>query len=83
VETAFAMTVHKSQGSEFEHALLVLPAATGGVVGRELVYTGITRARQRFTLAEAVDGAFKSALARTAQRSSGLGFRLAPMPLAQ
>ncbi len=50
VETAFAMTVHKSQGSEFEHTALVLSAQAGGVLGRELVYTGITRARQHFTL---------------------------------
>ena len=83
VETVFAMTVHKSQGSEFDHALLVLPPASGAGVGRELVYTGITRARQCLTLAEAVPGAFQAALARRAQRSSGLGFRLAPGPLAQ
>jgi hypothetical protein len=50
VETAFAMTVHKSQGSEFEHTVLVLPAQSGRVLTRELVYTGITRARQAFTL---------------------------------
>lgn len=50
VETAFAMTVHKSQGSEFEHTALVLPSRGGSVLGRELVYTGITRARQAFSL---------------------------------
>ena len=44
------MTVHKSQGSEFDHAALVLPAHSSPVLTRELVYTAITRARQRFTL---------------------------------
>jgi len=50
VETVFAMTVHKSQGSEFDHAALVLPEHSSPVLTRELVYTGITRARQQFTL---------------------------------
>ncbi len=50
VETAFAMTVHKSQGSEFEHVLLVLPDEDVPVLTRELVYTGITRASKAFTL---------------------------------
>jgi exodeoxyribonuclease V alpha subunit len=44
VETVFAMTVHKSQGSEFAHAALVLPDRMQPVLTRELVYTGITRA---------------------------------------
>jgi exodeoxyribonuclease V alpha subunit len=51
VETVFAMTVHKSQGSEFDHVALVLPTHASPVLTRELVYTAITRARQRFTLA--------------------------------
>lgn len=50
VETAFAMTVHKSQGSEFQHVALVLPETLGPVLTRELVYTGITRAKEKFTL---------------------------------
>jgi exodeoxyribonuclease V alpha subunit len=45
-ETAFAMTVHKSQGSEFRRLLLVLPSPESPVVTRELVYTAITRARE-------------------------------------
>jgi exodeoxyribonuclease V alpha subunit len=57
VETAFAMTVHKSQGSEFEHAALVLPDRVNPVLTRELVYTGITRAKSWFTLAAAAAGA--------------------------
>ncbi|HEX5783455.1 MAG TPA: ATP-binding domain-containing protein, partial [Burkholderiaceae bacterium] len=79
VETAFAMTVHKSQGSEFGHVALVLPpvGAGGGALGRELVYTGITRARQRFSLFEATAGALEAAVQQPTQRFSGLWARLA------
>lgn len=72
VETAFAMTVHKSQGSEFEHTVLVLPEAPSRVLTRELVYTGITRARKRFTLVSGRERAFAEALAERTQRFSGL-----------
>lgn len=50
VESVFAMTVHKSQGSEFEHVCLVLPDRAVAVLTRELFYTGITRAKVRLTL---------------------------------
>ncbi|MFM7024926.1 MAG: exodeoxyribonuclease V subunit alpha [Limnohabitans sp.] len=72
VETAFAMTVHKSQGSEFEHTALVLPPCGTGVLSRELVYTGITRAREQFTLIEATAGLLEAAIARPGSRASGL-----------
>lgn len=72
VQTAFAMTVHKSQGSEFGHVALVLPPAASAVVGRELVYTGITRARQHFTLLEAAPGALQAAVQQPTRRYSGL-----------
>ncbi len=72
VETAFAMTVHKSQGSEFGHTVLVLPAGGSKVLGRELVYTGITRARQQFTLVEGQAGLLAQAIANASQRASGL-----------
>ena len=49
-ETAFALTVHKSQGSEFAHTLLVLPEQDNPVLTRELLYTGITRAREQLDL---------------------------------
>src|SRR5690606_26638852 len=45
VETVYAMTVHKSQGSEFEHTALVLPDALNPVLTKDLLYTAITRAR--------------------------------------
>lgn len=72
VETAFAMTVHKSQGSEFEHTALVLSAHAGSVLGRELVYTGITRARKAFTLMSQAPGLLASAIGSPTQRVSGL-----------
>jgi exodeoxyribonuclease V alpha subunit len=49
VEPVFAMTVHKSQGSEFGHVLLVLPPHPSPVLTRELIYTGLTRAKNRLT----------------------------------
>jgi exodeoxyribonuclease V alpha subunit len=72
VETAYAMTVHKSQGSEFEHTVLVLPPHANPVLTRELVYTGITRARQAFTLVAPDPAVFDLALARRTRRASGL-----------
>ena len=72
VDTAFAMTVHKSQGSEFGHTVLVLPPEAGRGLSREGVYTGITRARVAFTLASGRPGALADALARPTRRASGL-----------
>lgn len=73
VETVYAMTVHKSQGSEFTHAALILPERLNPILTRELVYTGITRARQWFTLASAGDDSvFDTAITRCVQRASGL-----------
>ena len=71
-ETAFAMTVHKSQGSEFAHTVLVLPPGGGELLTRELVYTGLTRSRERFTLVEAEAGLLEAAVARPSVRASGL-----------
>lgn len=64
VDTAYAMTVHKSQGSEFEHVLLVLPAQDNRLLSRELVYTAITRAKSCFSLFEPVPAVFEMAVAR-------------------
>ncbi len=73
VETAFAMTVHKSQGSEFEHVALVLPSGRNEHLSRELVYTGITRARTSFTLIEGQEDILAQAITRRSARASGLG----------
>jgi exodeoxyribonuclease V alpha subunit len=72
VETAFAATVHKSQGSEFDHTALVLAAHSGSALTRELLYTGITRARQAFTLISEQPGLLEQGLARVTRRESGL-----------
>lgn len=72
VSTAFAMTVHKSQGSEFEHVQLVLPGGESPVLTRELLYTGITRARRQLTLCATEPGALLQALPRRTLRASGL-----------
>jgi exodeoxyribonuclease V alpha subunit len=72
VETAFAMTVHKSQGSEFGHVVLVLPDEDVAVLTRELVYTGITRAAQAFTLVGKNASLLATATGRLTQRVSGL-----------
>src|SRR5690606_40603770 len=70
-ETTWAMTVHKSQGSEFDHAALVLPTQLSPVVTRELIYTAITRARQRLSL-YADDRVLVQAIATRTERRSGL-----------
>jgi len=49
-ETVFAMTVHKSQGSEFENILLLLPETQNPILTRELIYTGITRAKKKIEI---------------------------------
>lgn len=72
VETVFAMTVHKSQGSEFSHTALVLPDALNPVLTKELVYTGITRAKHCFSLIEPRAGVFEEAVGRKVRRVSGL-----------
>lgn len=72
VETAFAMTIHKSQGSEFAHTVMVLPPTGGDILTRELVYTAITRARQNLTVVEPKHGLLGQAVNRKVRRVSGL-----------
>ncbi|MDO5102423.1 MAG: exodeoxyribonuclease V subunit alpha [Lautropia sp.] len=80
VETVFAMTVHKSQGSEFDHAALALPETASAVLTRELVYTAITRARSFFSLCgpHTLSRRFEEAIGRRVHRASGLMAALAP-----
>ncbi len=72
VETVFAMTVHKSQGSEFAHTALILPDTLNPVLTKELVYTAITRAKHWFSLIESRPGVFDEAVRRRVDRQSGL-----------
>ena len=77
VETWWAMTVHKSQGSEFSRAVVSLPDARSPILTRELLYTAITRARHRLTIV-ATEAAVRAAVDRPLARASGLRARLWP-----
>lgn len=70
-ETAYAMTVHKSQGSEFETVLLILPNQDYPVLTRELLYTGITRAKNHISI-WGREGIIKTTILRKINRNSGL-----------
>lgn len=70
-ETAFAMTVHKSQGSEFERVVMVMPPADNPILTRELLYTGITRARGTIEIWGERE-VFSTAIGRRTERRSGL-----------
>ena len=70
-ETAFAITVHKSQGSEFDSVLLLLPAQYSRVVSRELLYTGITRARKQAFIVGS-EAVLRQTIASPTERHSGL-----------
>lgn len=78
-ETAYALTIHKSQGSEFEQVAVVLPEDDNPLLTRELLYTGITRARHRINLI-ARESALRAAIARRTIRTSGLGERIRARP---
>jgi exodeoxyribonuclease V alpha subunit len=69
-DKVYAMTIHKSQGSEFEHVAMVLPA-NSPVINRQLVYTGITRAKKSFELV-ATENGLQQAMDRVVSRYSGL-----------
>ncbi len=75
-QTAYAMTVHKAQGSEFNDVLVLLPAQRSAVVTRELLYTAVTRARQRVTIASGAE-VLKTAINSPTVRYGGLLSRLA------
>ena len=69
------MTVHKSQGSQFGTAAVLLPDATSPLLTRELLYTAVTRAQDRLLLA-GTEGALRAAIGRPIARASGLRERL-------
>lgn len=74
-ETAYVMTVHKSQGSEFAHTALVLAVQPSPLVSRELLYTALTRAKQFLTIYSREE-CVKRAMKTPTQRYSGLSGRL-------
>ncbi len=75
VETVYAMTVHKSQGSQFDTAAVVLPAVSSRLLTRELLYTAVTRARRELIVVGAEE-AVRQAVERPVARASGLRERL-------
>ena len=77
VDTWWAMTIHKSQGSEFEHAVVSLPAGDSPVLTRELIYTAVTRAQRLLTVVSS-ESSLRAAIARPVARASGLRDRLWP-----
>ncbi len=74
-ETAYAMTIHKSQGSEFDHVMLVLPAKESPVLTRELLYTAITRAKNRVDIIGSED-ILRGTISKTLERTTGLHRKL-------
>ena len=74
-ETVYAMTVHKSQGSEFDHVSLVLPENISNVSTRELIYTGVTRAKRRVVI-HGSESVLSASIRQELNRTSGLQQRL-------
>ncbi|MDI6725449.1 MAG: exodeoxyribonuclease V subunit alpha [Smithellaceae bacterium] len=70
-ETIYAMTIHKSQGSEYDHVLVILPDLDSPVLTRELIYTAITRSRRTLSI-WGREEAFRQAIERRILRTSGL-----------
>jgi exodeoxyribonuclease V alpha subunit len=79
VETVYAMTVHKSQGSQFGSVAVVLPEPTSPVLTRELLYTAVTRA-QRLLIVAGTEASVRAAVTRPITRATGLRARLWPPP---
>jgi exodeoxyribonuclease V alpha subunit len=79
VETAYAMTVHKSQGSEYATVVVVLPPATSPLIGRELLYTAVTRA-SREVIVVGDEAAVRACVRTPGRRVTGLASALGPTP---
>ncbi len=75
IDTVYAMTIHKSQGSQFATAAVLLPDHPSQILTRELLYTAVTRARERLILA-GTEEAIRTAVSRPVARASGLRWRL-------
>lgn len=79
IETVYAMTVHKSQGSEARSVTVVLPPEDSALLTRELFYTAVTRAKEKVTVV-GTEAALRAAIGRQVQRASGLAERLSGAP---
>jgi exodeoxyribonuclease V alpha subunit len=69
------MSIHKSQGSEFDHVVVSMPPPPSRILTRELLYTAVTRAKEKLTVV-ATEESIRSAIKREVARSSGLAARL-------
>jgi exodeoxyribonuclease V alpha subunit len=76
VETVHALTIHKSQGSEYEHVIVVLPERASRIVTKELLYTGVTRASEKVTVVGSRE-VIEAAIRKRIRRATGLARRLA------
>jgi exodeoxyribonuclease V alpha subunit len=76
VETLYAMTIHKAQGSQFARVVVRLPEATSRALTRELLYTAVTRAQEHVTVIGS-EAAVRAAVGRPVARASGLAEALA------
>jgi exodeoxyribonuclease V alpha subunit len=79
LDTWWATTIHKSQGSEFERVIVSLPPAPSPILTRELLYTAVTRAKSQVTLV-AEEESLRAAIGHPVARASGLRSRLWPEP---
>jgi exodeoxyribonuclease V alpha subunit len=79
VDTVYAMTVHKSQGSQFETAVVLLPSAASQILTRELLYTAVTRAQKQLVLV-GTRVSIRAAVDNPIARASGLAGRLSSTP---
>ncbi len=77
VDTWWATTIHKSQGSEFERVIVALPRPPSPILTRELLYTAVTRAKEQVTLV-AAEESLRTAIRRPVARASGLRLKLWP-----
>ena len=82
LETVHAMTIHKSQGSEFDHVVVILPPVDSRLATRELLYTAVTRARSRVTLV-GTEAMVAAAVERRVSRASGLRDELLAQAMAR
>lgn len=74
IATAYAMTIHKSQGSEFEHVAISFDDSNGRLLSQELIYTAVTRAKQKISIFS-TSSAFTHALNTPTVRQTGLGLQ--------
>ncbi|MEI6744277.1 MAG: ATP-binding domain-containing protein, partial [bacterium] len=75
VESVHALTIHKSQGSEYDEVIVVLPNESSRILTRELFYTGITRTKNRLTIIGS-EVVLRSAVSQAIRRASGLAARI-------